>query len=303
MGIQKRLHAERHEAKRKKAETHIDTSDLPRFTRATSFSNYASLVAASKNKIFLITRLRPIGDDNVEVTSLGTGFLVGNARMMTCSHVVNSDTDNAKTHQDGDLYVFTMRNTDDNNQWLSTAPIPLKMNQTMFDYPESDMAILYLPKEFYYVDTKLIHHPDDYLVLARNPSGIGVDIGVLGYPLQQVIINQHGIDVSSVFIRGDKGVVNTRYTNDNVTCYEFTVAFNPGNSGGPIFNIETGEVIAIVHGYNSIPIQFAKEKIPDHLNADLGDEAVSVVRSNYSIGMASQNYLDQEKAHDIAFGS
>jgi len=287
----------------RRAESHVSTDGLPEFSRKTVFVNYAELAAVAKRSIFLIARFRQVDENETRVTTLGTGFLVGNGRMMTCSHVMNNQEAGHEPHQDGDLYMFLMR--DENGHMHQSAPITLKMGETVFDYPAQDVSVIYLPRDFYFdAKGRMVHHPDDYLVLANNPRDIGADIGVLGYPMQAIGFTPEGsLDIGQVFIRGDRGIVNTRYANNGVFYYEFTVAFNPGNSGGPIFDIESGEVIAMVHAYRSVPIKFAKEPVPEELQGEFGaTEVVSVVRSTYSLGLASQNYTKLAKEHGVCFG-
>lgn len=304
MGKQKNLRNDRQKARKKRAESHVSLDDLPDFKRNTNFCNYAELVATSKRSVFLIARFRQDDGEKGHVTTLGTGFLIGNGRLMTCSHVVNNQDPKGESHQDDDLYLFIMRAED--SQLHHSAPIKLKLGETIFDYPDHDAAIIYLPREFYFDnENRMIHHPEDHLVLANDPSNIGTDIGVLGYPMQEITVTEGELNINHVYIRGDKGIVNTRYAGDKqVLYYEFTIAFNPGNSGGPIFNIETGEVIAMVHAYRSVPIKFAKELVPNNIQEELGaQEVVSVVRSTYSLGLASQNYLKLKELHDICFSA
>lgn len=302
MGKQKELRKQRQEDRKKRADTHVSIEGLPDFSRQAVFHNYAELANYAKRSVFLIARFRKVNDNETRVTTLGTGFLIGNSRMMTCSHVMNNQESGGEPHEDGDLYMFIMRTED--GQMHQSAPIELKMGETLIDYPKADAAIIYLPREFYFDDKgRMLHHPEDHLMLAKNPRNIGSDIGVLGYPMQAISFTPEGnLDMTKVFIRGDKGIVNTRYAHDDVYFYEFTVAFNPGNSGGPIFDIETGEVIAMVHAYRSVPIKFAKEPVPEDLQEELGTEVVSVVRSTYSLGLASQNYEKLAKDHDASFG-
>ena len=301
MGKQRKLHAQRSEAKKHNAASHVSTDGLPAFVHPLSFKNYAELVAAAKNNVFLIARLRKVDEKQTSVTTLGTGFLAGNARMITNSHVINNKDD---PHHDGDSYVFITRNENGQAHWsiIST----LKMGETLFDFNKNkeDFAVIYLPRDFYF-DNKgnVIHHPDDHLILSTKPYDIGTDIGVLGYPMQRISFDKTGnLNINGVLIRGDRGVVNTRYINDRITYYDFTTAFYPGNSGGPILNIDNGKVIAIVEGYRSVPIHFAKEPVPENLREDLhAEEVVSAIRSTYSFGLSTENYLKLKDEHDISF--
>ncbi len=65
-------------------------------------------------------------------------------------------------------------------------------------------------------------------------------VGVLGYPLPilQFCNNLHQPQGGDILPRVDQGIINTCYTTaDHTLTYKFTMAFNPGNSGGPIINL------------------------------------------------------------------
>jgi len=87
---------------------------------------------------------------------------------------------------------------------------------------------------------------------------IGSEVGVLGYPLCKLEFQEKDINeplIGNILLRADRGVMNCRYqTSETHYSYKFTLAFNPGNSGGPIFDVKTGRLISIVKGYKAIRI-------------------------------------------------
>lgn len=275
--------------------------------RPTSFSDYAELTQYAENNVFTISRLR---DENgrVSSTTLGTGFLCGPGRMLTCAHVIDSKDDSNAKHADGDVYLFVMRSAapgfrDIYHRAFQTS---ILKDRTLFVDHQMDAAVIYLDESFYHDETgSLIRDPNDYLELARSEKRIGTGVGVLGYPMQSIGFTPDGSDIemSGVLLRADAGVVNLSYKNKNgILYYDFTMAFNPGNSGGPILDIKTGEVIAYVHGYQSVPINMAKETIPEHMREN--GEPVSVyttVRALYSNGISALNLLPYEEKHDLKF--
>jgi len=214
---------------------------------------------------------------------------VGPNRLFTCAHVINDlkhPSVQLAQHQDGDGYLFIQK-TD--GEFHSHAVKNLILNEHIFLYPEIDAAIIYLPDEFYMHQGSFIKNPVNHLLFSGEQAAIGSDVGVLGYPMQQVRFTPSGqLDQSSVIMRADKGVINTRYiaTQDNTHMYEFTIAFNPGNSGGPILSQDTGSVIGWVQGFNPFPIKL-----------DSGAE----VWNAYSRGCSAENLKHLAEQHHLAF--
>jgi V8-like Glu-specific endopeptidase len=276
---------------RRKDVKSIDHSEksVSTFKRPVKFDTFAELVDFAKHCVYAVARLRVDGQ-SISCTSLGTGFFVGKNRFMTCSHVINNPESNGEKHVDGDMYCLIRR--DENGTWHQSPNLLLKNDETLFDYPDSDMAILYIPDSFYSNGNGgYFLHPEHYLPLSKKQVNIGTEVGVLGYPMQQIGFTPDSkLDISGIFIRGDMGIVNTRYylngqsEEDKTHFYEFTMAFNPGNSGGPILDIRTGKVVAMVHAYKSIPIQLVIE-----------------VRTLYSVGLDVHNYKQYSENHQIVF--
>ena len=102
----------------------------------------------------------------------------------------------------------------------------------------------------------------------------------------------------------DRGVINSRYqTAATVYVYEFTLAFYPGNSGGPIFDIKTGQAISIVKGFKTITIKESEKIISEDgaktLKVYKEGAYIDVVHATYSFGLATQSFADALRKHNI----
>lgn len=246
--------------------------------------NFVNLCRDVKTKVFSITRIRETEPGKSVFTTLGTGFLAGRHRLVTCAHVMDNKDE---SHLDGDRYLFIQR--DEFGTYYRDV-VELRLDETLYIYENIDAAIIYLPDSFYMYDGSYIRDPDDYLKLSASIHPIGTEVGVFGYPLQSVLIQDNEINMDDIYIRVDRGILNSGKNIEGVVVNEFTMAFNPGNSGGPIVDSASGKVIAYVESYTSIPIKFAKENIPEHLREDLGcDYTVTAVRALYSRGFCTTN--------------
>jgi len=285
-------------AKRRRPSPHKKPSSPAKIEQpiAPTFNKFSDTCAHVKPSVYIIARYRQVGE-KAELTTLGTGFLAGDARLVTCSHVIDNEN---SPHNDGDAYLLMQ--VDEYGAW-HRAMVSVIRNKTLFTYPNVDAAILYLPDDFYVVDGKPIKQRDQHLTLTRTVKPIGSDVGVIGYPMQEIKVSDTGIPQhESLHLRADKGVINTGHVTGGVAFTEFTMAFNPGNSGGPIFDAETGEVTAFVHGYNSTAILYAKERLPVHQHAELGaTEVITSVRALYSIGICSNNLQQYAAKHGLSF--
>lgn len=126
---------------------------------------------------------------------------------------------------------------------------------------------------------------------------------MFGYPLQQVIVANNEINMNDISIRVDRGVLNSGRRVGDVIVNEFTMAFNPGNSGGPIVDCDTGAVIAYVESYTSMPIKFAKETIPQELQKEMGtDHTITAIRALYSRGFCTTNLKAIAGMHGLKLG-
>ncbi|MDD3262843.1 MAG: serine protease [Candidatus Absconditabacteria bacterium] len=264
----------------------------------TKFSNFVDCVDWVKKSTYLIVRGNP-KKDGIQWETLGTGVIVSEGRMITCSHVING----GKGHKDGSLYYFVRHDDLDHRH---TSIFNLNIGKNLFIYEKFDLSIIYLEKEFYQSGEKIFKLPNEYVKINKEPQFIGTDIGILGYPyckLEFMDGDMQKPNIGNIILRTDKGVINGRYRlgKDAVIYNEFTIQFNKGNSGGPIFNTKDGTLIGLVKGYKRIlsdikPIAI-DQQMPDGSKKKLG--AFDINTSYYSIGVPVENYLDILKEHKI----
>ena len=273
-------------------------------------NNFLKSVSRLKKSVYIIVRGRKIniGDqDKRRWDTLGTGFLAAPNRLVTAAHVINnfnSPENKLSHHQKGDKYYLLRHDDSGNNHFAMRT---LYMNEQIFTYPELDLAIIYLDEEFYKKDNKVFSKKNDYIKISTDFLPIGSEIGILGYPLCELKFANKDINqplVGNILLRTDLGVINCRYLDkEKRHTYEFTLSFNPGNSGGPIFDVKTGKLISIVARHRSIP-RSVKEKI---LSEEKRKEfkfykersCVEVVHMSYSIGFATPLFLEAFKKHGI----
>ncbi|MCB9812019.1 trypsin-like peptidase domain-containing protein, partial [Candidatus Nomurabacteria bacterium] len=226
-------------------------------SRPNHFSTPVECVNLLKKSVYLIARGRVLDatkPEQMNWVSLGTGCVVAPNRMITAAHVINdtSSENELLQHKVGDKYYLIKH--DDEGSWHYRWT-ELKLDKDLFIYPDVDLAVIYLDEKFYSIDGQVYVHKDDFIRIDNKFRNIATQIGVLGYPLCSLTFNNGDVNspkVANVLLRADVGVVNCRYkTSETNHLYEFTVAFNPGNSGGPIFDVRTGQLLSIVHGYRS----------------------------------------------------
>jgi len=271
-----------------------------------SFSSYAECVRWLKKSVYFIARGRKVKEDEINWLSIGTGFLAGNGRMVTAAHVINNPQSDAKIgkHEDGDIYYF-IKNDDHNNiHWSRISTF--KINETLFVEPEIDFAVFYLDDSFYGNGEQVfVDREKDIIPISSKIYDIGTDIGILGYPL--VKLDFEGKDLTKpllgdILLRTDKGVINCHYnTKEKQTLYEFTLNFNPGNSGGPIFNAVNGYAISIVHGFRDIPIgqeEIKVDKTKGFSNYK-NDYFINGVSTRYSTGISTSCMKEILEKHGI----
>lgn len=293
----------------KKAKKHKPTpqGSLPPLKVPQKFNNFHDNAQWAKQSVYFIARLRPTGKEGeFKVLSLGTGFIAARGRFLTCAHVVSNpkSKDPMGAHKDGDKYVL-VRRVDGGDTHVS-AQISAELNMQLFIYPECDLAVLYLPESFYKRDkNSYFVHPDQKLKITTSTRGIGASVGVLGYPLQTLLPDENGaLNVQGVMIRADMGIVNIRYNNNSIETYEFTIAFNQGNSGGPIIDAKTGHVVGIVHASRTHVSGIHDMDINEAQKKDWGVEELRIpIAATYSIGIATSNFADIFKQHQISFSS
>lgn len=185
-------------------------------------------------------RLRPAANETHECSALGSGFFVSPSVFLTCHHVVNSAI---APHRDGDCYRFVAL-TDTKGGGVAHQMANVIAGQTLHLFPNCDLA-LFQPTNI---------APQPFVALDYGDHMVGKEIGVAGYPLAALAPNPGGdLAYNGLIFRVARGVMTSAYsTNINqdqnvmlpdVPVLEVNFLFVPGNSGGPVFDAETGRVI------------------------------------------------------------
>jgi hypothetical protein len=176
-------------------------------------------------------------------------------------------------------------------------------------YPDIDLSILYLEEGFYESNGKKFADKNDFIRVSTDHYPIGTDVGVIGYPLCKLDFEQ--LDVSkpkmgNILMRADKGVINCKYNRSlTISNYEFTMSFNPGNSGGPIFDIKSGKLVSVVHGFKSVRTNIIEITLSDDeikalkIQDSKNKTFIETQSANYSIGYTSASFIDVCKEHNI----
>jgi S1-C subfamily serine protease len=95
--------------------------------------------------------------------------------------------------------------------------------------PESeyDYAVLQMPELMKY-------HPHQFEITDPLKKRIGETVAFLGYPLDLTNLACHA------------GIISSFYTRNNTDVIQVDASVNPGNSGGPLFDPETGKIFGII---------------------------------------------------------
>jgi len=251
--------------------------------------------------IFLVVRIRPNQGGGAMVRSLGSGFVAAPYRFVTAAHVLNnmeSGADDMARHKDGDVYGFASHDDNDRAHWHWDGKY--KYGQDIFTYPDKDLGIIHLGHNFYESWMEKTG-----ITISEKFSGIATPVGVLGYPITQLGFEGNDFNkprLGDVLLRADQGVINTRYTiPGDIKVFEFTMAFNNGNSGGPIIDLETGNVISWVHGYKRIDVDLKEKDIPNTFTPREYTQRTYIdsIQAAYSMGIATANVLKELREHDI----
>ncbi len=278
--------------------------------RPEKFRDFSDCLHWVKKSVYMIVRGRKTVVDKQEAINwitLGTGFVVAPYRLVTAGHVIN-DVSKGELfqHQDGDKYYIIKHDDLDNWHYRILEP---KLNQEIFTFPDIDLGIIYLDEGFYTLDGKVFADKNDFVRVSKDYCPIGTDVGVLGYPLCALQFKNRDTAqpiIGDILLRADKGVINCRYRkSEKVANYEFTISFNPGNSGGPIFDVKTGRLVSIVHGFRSSRIKIQETVLTDEeiksLNLKEYKEKgfIETWHATYSIGFTSSSFVEVLKAHKI----
>ncbi|MFZ2151444.1 MAG: serine protease [Candidatus Absconditicoccaceae bacterium] len=267
------------------------------------FKVFEDCVNRVKKSTYMIVRGKKQiqdGKETINWKTLGTGVVVAPHRMITCSHVINDPQSNS-LHADGDLYYLVRHDDDDHFHIRVFTP---KVNKELFLYPEKDLGIIYLDKEFYQFDNKILKLENEFVKISKDIKGIGTEIGILGYPLCNLGFFNGDVSkpiIGNILLRTDKGIINCSYKDPyQLKFYEFTLQFNSGNSGGPIFDINTGKLVGIIQGYRQIAIKVLPLEIEEENNGiKQKHKSFDIHHAYYSRGISVLSFGDIFIKHNI----
>lgn len=265
------------------------------------------VVSDVKGVTLAVVRGRKQADgQGVNWDTLGSAFFVSGKHILTCYHVVNSGK---KPHQDGDTYLFIQNRGGGQFQNFQIASVTLEKN--LFWDAEKDVALFHVP------DVPEIMKSNGavqaYSALSFAAVKDGREIGVLGYPLSKLTFKERDInkpDLSTFIPRVSKGIINSQvhyadintgdgFTVKNADVIEVDFLFVPGNSGGPVFDGETGEVVGYVHGFRSIPL---KENVLDasiELPEGVSKKYINLEKAVYSMAIKVSNIKEFLLSHKV----
>jgi hypothetical protein len=265
-----------------------DKIQYPDGRTSTKKRAFESVVEDIRQATYAVIRVRPTGAGTADVSALGSGFFVSKTAFLTCHHVVN---DKRSPHQDGDGYRL-VNNLVFSEQLMCGRAIEIPNAQAGAEinfFPESDCAILV-------AKTGL---PQRFVALNYGNVEPGKEIGVAGYPLPELSVanlqGQNQLLYNGLIYRVSKGVATAVYVTDvntpatgqltKVPVIEVNFLFVPGNSGGPIFDAENGNVLGFVQNFRTPTVS---RRLVSGPFADLGAQApasyVEAAQAIYSVG-------------------
>ncbi len=267
-------------------------------------SKFEDSVASVKQKVFMVARGRQHGAQT-DWIPLGTAFLASPNRLLSASHVFEdpNNPDPKTKHLDGDRYLLIYHDDDDQAKIFVALTV---LGETLHLYPDEDLAVLYLPDSFYEHQGTKMFEKDDYIKIEKNFVPLGRRVGVIGYPLSSITFRNQDLmqpNVGDVVMRVDQGVVNARYYDSRgISSYNFTIPFNPGNSGGPIFDSETGKAIGVVNGFRVSYFNLNEHELPLGFQPKHYSEKsfLALSMATYSYGTSSKSLAKLLGKHNVS---
>lgn len=151
----------------------------------------------------------------------GTGFLISNKYILTAGHVACG----------GSNFEITFTKFQNKKRMAKLVHCALISSRRNFDYFERDFALLEIPP---------INNVKP-LKLGNSDNAVELDdVYTAGHSLGDVNLSLTEGDINSL-----------KFGRESFDLFKHTIASNPGNSGGPIINKSTNEVIAILVGGRS----------------------------------------------------
>ena len=259
--------------------------------------SFEEVVRDVRHAVFSVVRMRPTATPNVfDTIALGSGFFVSPTLFMTCYHVFDSK---AFPHKDGDNYRL-IANVGNGNPVIHEATNVQKGSNLHF-YPNDDMALLQFPAG----------PARPFVALDYKDKLEGCEIGIAGYPLGQVVDINGQQGYKHMIFRVVRSIVTASYLTDwtdefgtltDVPVIELHLMITPGNSGGPVFDLRTGRVVAFVKGFRPYKSVERLEKIQTPnltLPAGMSQDYMTSIYSVYSYAVKMERVRPNLEAMGI----
>ena len=132
-----------------------------------------------------------------------------------------------------------------------------------------------------------------YAAIKYDNVDVGEEVGVVGYPLALFRTDANGnLLLEGLVYRAAKGVVTGRYegtlpTGATLPVVEVNFMFVPGNSGGPVFDVETGKVVGMVQQirWNRVAEQLMQTALTGQLIIGVSTTYIAPIFAIYSWGI------------------
>ncbi len=181
-----------------------------------------------------------------QITILGSGF-ISQGKLITCAHLLNNLTEEQIIKLKASVLVETTEKGLELYKWLPIRLVPGKKDI------KNDLAIFEFLQE-------APNYTEGLVLSDSEKVQIGQDVYFIGFPYAAQLIND-GFGITLVANRGMVSNIKPDGSDPNFTKVWFIIdaISNPGNSGCPVINAETNEVIGVMSISFRTPSQVFKE--------------------------------------------
>ena len=194
--------------------------------------DFPSLVKEIKPSVVGIGVYDPLGTQKNQLR--GTGFVVGDGyHIITNAHVVEAQIEEGTQQQ-----IIVLEGKERDVSVLPTTIVEL--------HPSHDLALLKIGKKL----SALTLHKGDYLPDGSDIAFTGFPIGsVLGlYPAtHKGMISARTPDVLPTQHSSKLSIQMVKRLRNPFFIYQLDATAYPGNSGSPVYNVESGDVVAVIN--------------------------------------------------------
>lgn len=221
-------------------------------------SNFSSIIEHVESAIVGVGVTRDLPNDRAEIEIIGTGFNVApTGIVVTCEHVLSA---HLKKYSDWEQKVPPKTNHPASFSYTQKTPLVVlikiyigtpkniqhvglfvKQAVVIYGSKDSDLAVL-----------KLDGKTDLPFVTLGNSDKAkpGQKILIGGYPFGEKLFEEEWGGVRVTFAEGLLSSIlpYMHVSKEDISYFQLDVTANPGNSGGPVFLADTGQVIGVLKG-------------------------------------------------------